>query len=127
MKENILNNKILFRIEYKDWNITYINRIEEEYDNYLGKLKIKGEYLKGERNGKGKEYDKMSRLIFEGVYLKDKKWEGKVYDILGNIVYELKKGKGLIKEYDGNGKLKFEGEYSNEERRINCIIFWFLS
>ena len=50
------------------------------------------EYLNGERNGKGKEYDFNGVLDFEGEYLNDKR-----------------NGKG--KEYWGDGKLMFEGEY----------------
>ena len=48
-------------------------------------------YLKGERNGKGKEYSKDS-LIFEGEYLKIERH-----------------GKG--KEYYDNGLIKYEGAY----------------
>ena len=43
------------------------------------------------------------------------KWNGKGYDYNNNIVYELKDGRGLIKEYF-NDKLKFEGEYKNGKR-----------
>ena len=32
-----------------------------------------GEYLKGEKNGKGKEYDFDGQLKFEGEYLKGKR------------------------------------------------------
>ena len=59
-----------------------------------GKLLFECKYLKGLRNGKGKEYDNNS-LIFEGEYLKG-----------------MRNGKG--KEYF-NGKLIFEGEYHNPE------------
>ena len=38
-------------------------------------------------------------------------WNGKGYDINNNIIYEIKNGKGYVKEYDNNGKLQFEGEY----------------
>ena len=38
----------------------------------MGRLKFEGEYLNGERNGKGKEYYK-GKLLFEGEYLNDKK------------------------------------------------------
>ena len=31
-------------------------------------LSFEGEYLNGQRNGKGKEYDDMGNLIFEGEY-----------------------------------------------------------
>ena len=33
-----------------------------------------------------------------------------------NIVYELKDGKGLIKEYNKYCQLEFEGEYLNGQR-----------
>ena len=57
-----------------DWE-KYLNddffkkKIKKEYDSY-GKLLFEGEYLNGERNGKGKEYDYYDgELIFEGEYL----------------------------------------------------------
>ena len=36
------------------------------------KIKIEGEYLNGERHGKGKEYNYERKLVFEGEYLKGK-------------------------------------------------------
>jgi len=46
----------------------------KNYYDYNGKLEFEGEYLNGERNGKGKEYDWSSgKLNFEGVYLNGKK------------------------------------------------------
>ena len=42
-------------------------------------------------------------------------WKG--YDENGNIIYELKNGKGTIRKYYNSGKLEFEGEYLNG--RIN--------
>ena len=40
----------------------------------------KGDYLNGEKNGKGKEYDAYDRLIFEGDYLNGvRNGKGKVY------------------------------------------------
>ena len=81
--------------------------IREYYDS---NLVFNGEYLNGERNGKGEEYDYGDKLIFEGEFLNGKKWNGKGYDI-----YELKNGKGYAKEYK-YGKLSFEGEYLNRER-----------
>ena len=70
-----------------------------------GKLKFEVEYLNGLANGKGKEYYFNGKLKFEGEYLNGKRWKGKGYDKLNNIVYELKEGKGFIKEYDFNGVL----------------------
>ena len=50
----------------------------KEYD-YDGKLIYEGEYLNGERNGKGKEYFR-GKLIFEGEYLNGKRnGKGKEY------------------------------------------------
>ena len=40
---------------------------------------------------------------------------GMVKDMI-HLIYELKNGKGYIKEYYEEGKLKFEGEYLNGER-----------
>ena len=99
-------------------------------------MEFEGEYLNGERHGKGKEYNngklifegeylysqKLSgknyidgKLEYEGEYLYDKKWNGKGYD--GNyITYVLKNGNGKVKEYDENNALIFEGEYLNGEK-----------
>ena len=60
-----------------------------------GKLKFEGEYLNGEKNGKGKEFDRKGNIIFEGEYLRGSRWNGKV------------------KEFNYNGKLIYEGEYLN--------------
>jgi len=86
----------------------------KEY-SYEGYLSFEGEYLNGQKNGKGKEYYWNSyTLEFEGEYLNDKKWNGKGYDSLGNIIYELKDGKGLVKEYYNEDEiLLYEGEYLN--------------
>ena len=43
-----------------------------------GELEFEGEYLNGQRNGKGKEYYN-NKLIFEGEYLYDYKIKGKLY------------------------------------------------
>ena len=82
-----------------------------EYDCF-GKVIIEVEYLNGERNRKGKEYYNNGKLKFRDQYVNGKKWEGKGYDDSNNIVYELKEGKGLVKEYD-YGNLRFEGVYLN--------------
>ena len=57
-------------------------------------LIFEGEYFKGKRNGKGKEYYYGGKVIFEGEYLKGKR-----------------NGKG--KEYDDEGKFIVEGEYKD--------------
>ena len=61
-----------------------------------------------EKNGQGKEYNKNGILIFEGQYLNRKIWNGVGYNINGNLEFEIKNGKGYIKEYNGNnGDLEF--------------------
>ena len=55
-------------------------------------------------------------MQFEGEYLKGQKWNGKVYDKKGNLDYEIKDGKGYVKQYTEDGKLEFEGEYVNGKR-----------
>ena len=70
--------------------------VKEYYKN--NKLSFEGEYLNGEKNGKGKEYNDKGILVFDGEYLN------------GEI-----NGKG--KEYnDNDGTLKFEGEYLNAKK-----------
>ena len=68
--------------------------------------------------------EKENKLKFNGEYLNGNRWNGKYYNIDGNIefefgtliyegeyLYNMKNGKG--KEYNYNGKLEFEGEYIN--------------
>ena len=82
-----------------------------------------GEYLNGKRNGKGKEYLQKDeyifdicrdKLIFEGEYLNGKRWNGKQYNDNNETVYEIKDGKGYIKQ-KFDDKYIFEGEYLNGE------------
>ena len=89
---------------------------EMEKNNYYGKLIFEGEYIKGERNGKGKEFYNNHNLRYKGEYLNGKKWNGEGYNIKGNMEYKIKDGKGNIKEFNYNGKLEFEGEYLKGER-----------
>ena len=85
---------------------------EFNYDN--SKLKFEGEYLNGEKNGMGKEYYYNGNIKFKGQYLKGKKWNGKEFNYYNsNILYEIKNGKGNIKEYDFYGELIFDGNYLN--------------
>ena len=46
-----------------------------EYYKLNGNIKYEGVTLNGKRNGKGKEYNKFGRLIFEGEYLNEKEME----------------------------------------------------
>ena len=71
------------------------NGIGEEYNICHGdSLIYKGEYLNGKRNGKGKEYFG-KYLIFDGEYLNGKRWNGRLYTTDDNFsFFEIKNGKG---------------------------------
>ena len=106
--------------DYSNGSIKLIDdRIFKEY-NHDYELIFEGEYLNGERNGKGKEYF-YGELIFEGEYMDGKRnGFGKEYYINNKIKFEgeYKNGKisGKGKEYDYFGRLIFEGEYINNKR-----------
>ena len=136
---NCFNDELVFKGDYIDGKRTGYGK--EFNDNY-NKLIFEGNYLNGKRIGKGLEFFYKGNKKFEGIYLFGLKYNGKGYDNHGNIVYELKNGKGYIKDYDyfgyfifeeeypnGKGKeyyddnkLKFEGEYINGIR-WNGVIF----
>ena len=87
----------------------------KEYD-WDGHLLYDGEYLKGERHGKGKEYFPYDNGIkFEGEFKNGKKWTGKGYDLNSVLAYEIKAGKGHLKEYANmsDERLIYDGEYLN--------------
>ena len=46
----------------------------KEY-TYAGRLEFEGEYINGERNGKGKEYNEDGKLIYEGDYFQGERKE----------------------------------------------------
>ena len=64
-------NLINYKLFKKKYVIYDENGIAKEYDIFENKLIYKGEYLNGERNGQGKEYDD-NVLLFRGEYLNGK-------------------------------------------------------
>ena len=73
-----LQNKIGIKlINYKLFTGIYIEYESKEkgkeYFGYDGKLRFKGKYFNGKRNGRGKEYNNDDILIFEGEYLNGEK------------------------------------------------------
>ena len=97
----------------KEWN----GEITKSLINVDSKrLIFRYKLLNGEKNGKGVKYYTNRKLKFEGEYLNGKKWNGKGYNIDGNLEFELKNGNGKVKKYYDDGKLKFEGEYLNGEK-----------
>ena len=96
----ISSNILIFEGEYSKG---IRNGKGKEY--YLnGQLEFEGEYLNGERNGKGKEYNDKGNLEFEGEYLNGKKWngKGKEYNYNDQLEFEIKKGKENIKNLIDN-------------------------
>ena len=92
VKEYDKDGKIIF--EFKDGK-----GFCKEY-NELNILAFEGEYLNGERNGKGKEYNFDEKLEFEGEYLNGKR-----------------NGKGI--EFNIKGDIIFKGKYLNGLRILN--------
>ena len=131
--------KLIFEGEYKNglrWTGKIYNGIHSysfpelkdgtgyiKYINSDGYLEYEAQYSNGLKNGKGKEYDSKGKLIFEGEYKNNKKWNGKGYDASKNIVYELINGNGKVKEYNNFGDLSFEGEYLNGVRKGKKYVF----
>ena len=79
----------------------------KEYSNNA--IIFEGEYLNGLKNGIGKEYYSNGKIKYNGEYYYGMKWNGFGYDCNDNIIYELVKGKGYLKEYnhyliDNSGK-----------------------
>ena len=102
-KEYNKYGRLIFEGEYlngKRWN----GKIYDESSKNVYKLKkgkgyikkyhgdtliYEGEYKNGKKNGKGKEFDYSGNIFFEGEYLNGKRWNGKIYDVDGNISNEL--------------------------------------
>ena len=82
----------------------------------MGRTTFVGQILKGQKNGKAKEYDEDGNLKFEGEYLNDKKHgKAKEYykgDLWFDIEYLNGKKHGKGKHYE-DGHLLFDGEYRN--------------
>ena len=103
---NIHNNLLIYEGEYLKGKR---NGRGKEYD--AGLLIYEGEYKNGKRNGKGTEYD-YGNKIFEGEYLNNKKWNGFQYEQEDNNVYIFKYSCGCnhFDQYYKNESMKFEGK-----------------
>ena len=148
--QNILNvNLFHYKIFSGKYTLYKGIGIYKEFNALNDLLLYEGNYLNGQRNGKGKEYDKRGNLIYEGEYLKGKRWDGNLknyyengnvlfdceyingkingigYDINNNIVNFIGEGKGYIKEYNDFGDLIFEGDYLNGERNGKGKEYYF--
>jgi antitoxin component YwqK of YwqJK toxin-antitoxin module len=90
------NNNGIYEVEYLNGekiNEKYINKIkiQKEYKieyHKNGEIKFEGEYLKGKRNGRGREYNKNVSLIYEGEFVNGiRNGGGKEYDVYGNLIF----------------------------------------
>ena len=95
-----------------------INGKGKEYQLH-NKLFFEGEYKNGKRNGYGIEYYYNGKLKFEGVFKDGLIWEGKGYNINGELESEIINGKGNYKEYSFKGQLFFEGEIFEGKKHGN--------
>ena len=114
-----LNDRLIFEGDYLNGERNgkgkeYKYDDSDYYSNNSCNVIFEGEYLCGNKL-KGKEYIN-GKLKYEGKYLYGKKYNGKGYDIKDNVIYEIKNGKGTIKEYNNKEQLIFEGEYLNGQR-----------
>ena len=110
--KKINNDNAEFEGEYKRGKR---NGKGKEYFVIKETIKFEGNYLDGEREGEGKEYFQNGKIKFKGEFTKGKKKKGQEYNTEGEVVSEIEegKGKGNIKIYHSNGDLEFEGEYKN--------------
>ena len=74
-----------YSLSFLSFNEEFLNGLSRKGKEYFNKDKIKfeGEYLNGEKHGKGKEYsyNNKNQVIFEGDYLYGNKFKGKEYII----------------------------------------------
>ena len=75
--KRIQKNLDISIINYKFFSGRYLiyekNGIWKEYYGEDDTLRFEGEYLNGQRHGKGKEYDGDGKLLFEGEYVNGKR------------------------------------------------------
>ena len=90
------------------------NGYGKEYKKFSHELIFEGNYLKGKKYGKGIEYYENGIKKTEGEYLNGKIIQGIVYDEKGNELFKIKNG-NIIELYD-NDIIKFKGEYLNNKR-----------
>ena len=116
----------LYNIEYIEVQLWEKQKVENSEFYYL---EFEGQYINGERNGKGKENNIRNILEFEGEYLNGKRnGKGEIYFKDGDLKLEveyikgkIKYGKEYIKDFSKIYnrfifRLVFEGEYNNGEK-----------
>ena len=112
--KNILGLNLIGYIRFSGRYIKYETKDKDkgkEYNSFTDEVIFEGEYKNGERNGKGKEYDKFGKLIFEGEWKSGKRW-----NVNNDFGKKLQEGKGVLYEYSECKQILYRGEYSNGER-----------
>ena len=79
----VLLNEGIGKEYYQENENYYITKYYQDSSKQI--LVYEGEYLNGERNGKGKEFYENGKLKFEGKYLNGKK-NGKGKDIMKMVI-----------------------------------------
>ena len=103
-----------YKYETKIIKICGFNGYGKEYNKFSKKLIFEGNYLNGEKNGKGIEYFSNGVKKIEGEYLNGKIYKGIQYDEKGNELFKIQNGEK--KEIFDNGIIKFKGEYLNDKK-----------
>ena len=119
--QNIIDLSIINYKHFTGKYIIYESKIKgKEYYIHDDKLVFDGEFLNGERNGKGYVYNGNDFAISECEYLNGRRnGKGKEYFLGTDVIFEgeylngKRNGKGT--EYYFRHKLKFEGEYLNNK------------
>ena len=93
-RELYLNGTAKFEGQYKN---DRRDGFGKEY-NTDNKLIFEGNFVEGLKNGYGKSYDD-DKVIFEGEYFGDKRWNGKIYNHKTGMIYDIVKGNGNVIEY----------------------------
>ena len=113
------------------------------FNDKIFTLRFEGEYLNGKRHGKGKVYHifkgyeshDFSDNFYEMEYLNGIMWNGKICNDKGNIIFEIKNGKGIFiedekcEEYTIYTKyyIKYVGEYLNGKKNGKGKEFMIIS
>ena len=80
-----------------------------------GKLLFEGKFLKGKKNGKGKEFYENGQLKFEGKYSNGNKIKGKGFNENSEQIFRIDDFND-VKEYYYDFKLKFKGTYIDKKK-----------
>ena len=113
------SNGALKRIE--PYHKNEIEGVVLEY-NDAGALVLKGEYTTGKRNGSFEGFWEKDIPSFTETYKQDLLLDGKYYDIAGNLLSEIKEGRG-VKTIISEGEEKILVDYNNGIPEGNIVTY----